>query len=182
MQPAAESNVAVGSFLHAVRSRDVDIRIRLLYTFESRRDIGGEQTMVDYFIVNYARLEHGFIFLTANYFIAAGVPFALTDLGKNVSSRAVLVLILKTLCCIAAGEIVASLYHWISGGEPMLVPLVADIVVTAVYAVAFSKLKMPVRLMRAAEYVGMSALTICVTSSIGGILGLGYSYLQWVLI
>lgn len=138
--------------------------------------------MVDYFIVNYARLEHGFIFLTANYFIAAGVPFALTDLGKNVSSRAVLALILKTLCCIAAGEIVASLYHWISGGEPMLVPLVADIVVTAVYAVAFSKLKMPVRLMRAAEYVGMSALTICVTSSIGGILGLGYSYLQWVLI
>ena len=123
--------------------------------------------MVDYFIVNYARLEHGFIFLTANYFIAAGVPLALTDLGKNVSRRAVLVLILKMLCCIAAGEVVASLYHWISGGEIMMVPLVVGVVVTAVYAAAFSKLKMPVRLMRAAEYFGISQLAIGITSSIG---------------
>lgn len=138
--------------------------------------------MVDYFIVNYARLEHGFIFLTANYFIAAGVPLALTDLGKNVSRRAVLVLILKMLCCIAAGEVVASLYHWISGGEIMMVPLVVGVVVTAVYAAAFSKLKMPVRLMRAAEYFGISQLAIGITSSIGGVLGLAYSYLQWVLI
>ena len=72
--------------------------------------------MVDYFIVNYVRLEHGFIFLTANYFIAAGVPFALTDLGKGASRRAVFFLMLKMLCFVAAGEVVASLYHWISGG------------------------------------------------------------------
>lgn len=138
--------------------------------------------MVDYFIVNYVRLEHGFIFLTANYFIAAGVPFALTDLGKGASRRAVFFLMLKMLCCVAAGEVVASLYHWISGGEAMLVPLVVGVAVTAVYAAAFSKLKMPVRLMRAAEYFGISQLAIGITSSIGGVLGLAYSYLQWVLI
>ncbi len=42
--------------------------------------------MVEYFVINYAHLEHGYIFLTANYFISAGAVFALTDFKKPIDS------------------------------------------------------------------------------------------------
>lgn len=141
--------------------------------------------MVEYFVINYAHLEHGYIFLTANYFISAGAVFALTDFKKPMKWRSdwryVIIVVLKMLGCIAAGELIASLYYWITSDQ-MLTPIIISIILTTIYSLAFSKVKMPVRLMRAAEYIAISGLTISITSSIGGILGLSYSYLQWILI
>ena len=141
--------------------------------------------MVEYFVINYAHLEHGYIFLTANYFISAGAVLALTDFKKPMKWRSdwryVIIAVLKMLGCIAAGELIASLYYWITS-DHMLTPIIISIILTTIYSLAFSNVKMPVRLMRAAEYIAISGLTIRITSSIGGILGLSYSYLQWILI
>ena len=141
----------------------------------------GRMQMADYFLINYARLEHGFIFLTANYFIAAGVPFVLTDFGKPLNIRKLAFVFLWTLACIATGELVSAVYHIIDDTD-RLTPFVVSVFVTAIYALAVSRVKMPVRLMRAASYVGVSSLVICITSSLGGVLGLEFSYLQWLLI
>ena len=137
--------------------------------------------MADYFLINYARLEHGFIFLTANYFIAAGVPFVLTDFGRPIKRRTLFLSLLGTLGCIAFGEFVAAVYHVIDNRDT-LTPNFVSVIVTAVYALTFSRVRMPVKLMRAASYVGITSLVICTTSSLGGVLGSEYHYLQWVII
>ena len=141
----------------------------------------GRMQMADYFLINYARLEHGFIFLTANYFIAAGVPFVLTDFGKPLNIRKLAFVFLWTLACIATGELVSAVYHIIDDTD-RLTPFVVSVFVTAIYALAVSRVCMPVKLMRAASYVGITSLVICTTSSLGGVLGLEFSYLQWLLI
>ncbi len=141
----------------------------------------GRMQMADYFLVNYARLEHGFIFLTANYFIAAGVPFVLTDFGRPIKRRTLFLSLLGALGCIALGEFVAAVYHVIDNGDT-LTPNFVSVIVTAVYALTFSRVRMPVKLMRAASYVGITSLVICTTSSLGGVLGSEYHYLQWVII
>lgn len=137
--------------------------------------------MADYFLVNYARLEHGFIFLTANYFIAAGVPFVLSDFGRPVKRRTLILSVLGALGCIVFGEFVAAVYHAIDNND-RLTPFMVSIVVTTVYALALSRVRMPVKLMRAASYIGITSLVICTTSSLGGVLGSEYHYLQWVII
>lgn len=141
----------------------------------------GRMQMADYFLINYARLEHGFIFLTANYFIAAGVPFVLTDFGRPIKRRTLFLSLLGTLGCIAFAEFVAAVYHVIDNSDT-LTPNFVSVIVTAVYALTFSRVRMPVKLMRAASYVGITSLVICTTSSLGGVLGSEYHYLQWVII
>lgn len=138
--------------------------------------------MVEYFIVNYARLEHGYIFLTANYFVTGSIPFVLTDIRPPVTKRAALFMLLKILCCIVGGELVSALWNMIPADVAIFTPFIAGAVVTAVYAAAVSRVKMPVRLMRAAQQTGISSLAICITSSLGGVLGPDYHYLQWMMI
>ncbi len=137
--------------------------------------------MLKYFIFDYLNLTHGFIYLTANYFIAAGIPFLLGDFSRKPWWKAAVVTFVEITVCIIIMEFFASVYFAIFNSDTY-VPFVCGLLVLTLYAAIRSKKKTPVRIMQSAAYLGFSCLALTTTMSMGALLGVPYYYLQWGLI
>lgn len=137
--------------------------------------------MVEYFIDNYGYLEHGFIYLLANYFVASGAVVLFQDF-KFGSFRNVIFFILKILLCICVMEFTCSLLYMALPDYVAMNPYILGIFPIAINALLFHKGDKTITLVKSFTYYGMYSLALYITMSVGGLIGLAYSYLQWVLI
>ncbi len=137
--------------------------------------------MLDYFVFAYANLTHGFIYLTGNYFIAAGATLVLYDYPKKFTVKSVLILLARILLSIVMIELLASFYFAIFKND-WFVPFVCGALVMAFNAVVFSKETPWARVTRSSAYMAVCSLALSITMSMGGLLGTPGYYLQWILI
>ena len=137
--------------------------------------------MLDYFVFAYANLTHGFIYLTGNYFIAAGATLVLYDYPKKFTVKSILILLARILLSVVMIEFLASVYFAIFKNDGV-VPFVCGALVTAFNAVIFSKELPWVRVTCSAAYMAACSLALSLTMSMGSLFGVEYYYLQWVMI
>lgn len=137
--------------------------------------------MIDYFIFAYVKLTHGFIYLTGNYFVAAGIPLLLGDGFERFSVKKAFKLLLEILGCILVMELFASIYFALLHRDDY-VPFAGGVLTLVLYSTFVSKRKLPVKIMWGSAYIALCSLGLSVTMSMGALLGKPYYYLQWVLI
>lgn len=137
--------------------------------------------MLDYFVFAYANLTHGFIYLTGNYFIAAGATLVLYDYPKKFTLKSILILLARILLSVVMIEFLASVYFAIFKNDGV-VPFVCGALVTAFNAIVFSKETPWVRVTRSSAYMAVCSLALSITMSMGSMLGVPGYYLQWILI
>ena len=137
--------------------------------------------MIDYFIFDYVNLTHGYIYLTANYFIAAGIPLLLGDFSRRPVWKRILICIAEIIGCIILMELFASIYFAIFKADGY-VPFTCGFLVLVLYALVRCKKKPLTRVVHATAYFGLCCLGLSVTMSLGSLLGEPYYYLQWWLI
>lgn len=138
--------------------------------------------MVEYFINNYGHLEHGFIYLFANYFMAAGAVVLFQDFAGKATLKKITFFVLKLLFSVALMELLCSVMHALVPSLETIYCLICGMVPVAVSAFWFGKGDVRIRIVKSFVFYGNAGLTLYITMSVGGLLGLGYSYLQWVLI
>jgi len=137
--------------------------------------------MLEYFITDYVNLTHGFIYLTANYFVAGCIPLLLGDFSKKPFWKTALITVAEILICIIVMEFFAAVYFAVFNSDTY-VPFVCGLLVLVLYAAFRCKRKPALRVMQCSAYMGLSCLALSTTMSMGSLLGVPYYYLQWVLI
>lgn len=137
--------------------------------------------MVDYFVDNYGHLEHGFIYLLANYFVASGAVILFQDFKTKTPANFVF-LIAKIIVCVIIMEFACSLFYFVLPDFVAMDPFIFGTLPIIFNALLFGKGDKTVILVKSVTYYGMYSLALYITMSIGGLVGLEYSYLQWVLI